>query len=86
MRRITIKAMCVLLVETMVFVEAFATAARPSVIDGCKWNCNYDEEKVAPYVLEDPLRFLDGRKVAAKTEWRERKVETASSRWRRIVV
>ena len=24
---------------------------------------NYDEEKVAPYTLEDPLTFADGRKL-----------------------
>ncbi len=24
---------------------------------------NYDESKVGPYTLEDPLRFADGRKV-----------------------
>lgn len=25
--------------------------------------CNYDESKVAPYTLEDPLAFADGRKL-----------------------
>ena len=35
---------------------------------------NYDESKVAPYALEDPLTFLDGRKVTAEN-WSERRRE-----------
>ena len=35
---------------------------------------NYDESKVGPYTLEDPLRFLDGRKVTA-ANWPERRKE-----------
>ena len=35
---------------------------------------NYDESKVAPYTLEDPLTFLDGRK-ATKETWAERRKE-----------
>ena len=35
---------------------------------------NYDEAKVAPYTLEDPLTFLDGRKVTRET-WAERRRE-----------
>ena len=30
---------------------------------------NYDESKVAPYVLEDPLSFADGRKLSSPAEW-----------------
>ena len=26
-------------------------------------NANYDKSKIAPYTLEDPLTFVDGRKV-----------------------
>ena len=36
---------------------------------------NYDEAKVAPYVLEDPLAFADGRKLADVSEWPERRKE-----------
>ena len=54
---------------------AFATAARPSIVNGSKWNCNYDEAKIAPYALEDPLTFLDGRKVNTAVEWRKRRAE-----------
>ena len=35
---------------------------------------NYDESKIGPYALEDPLRFLDGRKVTA-ANWAERRKE-----------
>ena len=35
---------------------------------------NYDKTKIAPYVLEDPLKFLDGRKVTA-ANWAERRRE-----------
>lgn len=35
---------------------------------------NYDKEKIPPYTLEDPLTFLDGRKVT-KENWAERRKE-----------
>ena len=35
---------------------------------------NYDEKKIAPYELEDPLTFLDGRKVTKET-WSQRRRE-----------
>lgn len=36
---------------------------------------NYDESKVAPYVLEDPLSFADGRKLSGPEEWPARRAE-----------
>ncbi|MBR2066352.1 MAG: hypothetical protein IJ983_04620, partial [Kiritimatiellae bacterium] len=36
---------------------------------------NYDEGKVAPYTLEDPLTFADGRKVAGAADWPARRQE-----------
>ena len=36
---------------------------------------NYDESAVAPYTLEDPLRFADGRKVRSRAQWPERRNE-----------
>lgn len=36
---------------------------------------NYDEAAVAPYTLEDPLRFADGHKVRRKKQWPERRQE-----------
>jgi hypothetical protein len=37
-------------------------------------NPNYDKSKIHPYTLEDPLTFLDGRKVTA-ANWPERRKE-----------
>ncbi|MBO4633699.1 MAG: hypothetical protein J5858_17425 [Lentisphaeria bacterium] len=36
---------------------------------------NYDREKIASYTLEDPLTFLDGRKVTSPEEWKLRRKE-----------
>ena len=36
---------------------------------------NYDESKVAPYALEDPLTFADGRKLRDASEWPTRRKE-----------
>lgn len=36
---------------------------------------NYDESKVAPYTLEDPLSFADGRKLRGPEEWSARRQE-----------
>ena len=36
---------------------------------------NYDREKIAPYTLEDPLKFLDGRAVTNAQDWAERREE-----------
>ena len=36
---------------------------------------NYDEAKVAPYTLEDPLAFVDGRKLKDASEWPARRKE-----------
>ena len=36
---------------------------------------NYDEAAVAPYTLEDPLVFADGRKVRNKKQWPARRQE-----------
>ena len=36
---------------------------------------NYDEAKVGPYELEDPLSFADGRKLRDASEWPARRAE-----------
>ena len=36
---------------------------------------NYDEAKVAPYTLEDPLAFADGCKLKDASEWPARRKE-----------
>ena len=36
---------------------------------------NYDESKIPPYDLQDPLVFADGHKVRNKKQWKERRLE-----------
>ena len=36
---------------------------------------NYDEDKIPPYVLPDPLRFLNGARVTHSADWPERRAE-----------
>ena len=36
---------------------------------------NYDVSKIVPYALEDPLAFVDGRKVKTPADWAERRKE-----------
>ena len=38
-------------------------------------NVNYDEAAVAPYSLEDPLVFANGKKVRSKQQWKDRRQE-----------
>lgn len=36
---------------------------------------NYDKEKIGPYTLEDPLRFVNGKKVKNMKDWELRRQE-----------
>ena len=36
---------------------------------------NFDPAKISPYTLEDPLTFLDGRKVTTPEQWKQRRQE-----------
>ena len=36
---------------------------------------NYDKAKIAPYVLEDPLTFVDGSPVSTPEDWKKRRQE-----------
>ncbi len=58
------------------FAKMLSAAAIMSVQSTC---CarppNYDESKVAPYTLEDPLAFADGRKLKSAAEWPARRSE-----------
>ena len=36
---------------------------------------NYDRSRIPPYTLEDPLTFVDGRKVKNAADWAERRKE-----------
>lgn len=48
---------------------------RPRSVEEVKKDVNYDESKVGPYTLEDPLTFVDGRKVTNASDWAERRKE-----------
>lgn len=56
-----------------------ASAAAPKVITkmcgGVECVVNYDESRVGPYTLEDPLTFADGRKVRSAADWEARRAE-----------
>lgn len=50
----------------------------PDVIQNIRPNYyepNYDKTKIAPYVLEDPLVFTDGRQVVTQEDWKQRRLE-----------
>ena len=71
-----------MIAEFAVMATAVAAAAvrTPHVVtntyeNGEKVLVNYDESRIAPYTLEDPLTFTDGRKVATLADWRERRAE-----------
>ncbi len=46
-----------------------------TVVNGVTCLVNYDESRVAPYRLEDPLTFADGRKVKSAADWKARRAE-----------
>ena len=43
--------------------------------NGVRVIVNYDKSRIAPYTLEEPLTFVDGRKVATRADWRTRREE-----------
>ena len=56
--------------------------ARPAIgtvvtndYDGVRVIVNYDRDRIAPYALEDPLTFADGRPVKSAADWRQRRAE-----------
>jgi hypothetical protein len=59
---------CCSVVAVAVLLAARPVAAQPA-------GAMYDEAKVPAYALPDPLRFLDGRPVAAAGEWPARRAE-----------
>ena len=59
--------------KTFLFLGLFAVAAFAGRPDYDK--PNYDKAKIAPYALEDPLAFADGRKLASPAEWPARRRE-----------
>ena len=59
--------------------SAAEAAKAPSVVTntygGVECVVNYDESRVAPYELEDPLKFADGRPVRTAADWERRRAE-----------
>ena len=54
---------------------AFAETAFSQDRDVFVHEANYDKSKIPPYALEDPLTFVDGRKVKDAADWAERRKE-----------
>ena len=68
------KTMCLLAAVTAMAGASQAETVKRLDREVFVHEANYDESKVAPYTLEDPLTFLDGRKVTKET-WAERRKE-----------
>ena len=59
------------LVLTILVVAALSAADRETAVREPNW----DRSKIGAYELEDPLTFLDGRKVASAADWAARRRE-----------
>ena len=68
------KTMCLLAAVTAMAGASQAETVKRLDREVFVHEANYDESKVALYTLEDPLTFLDGRKVTKET-WAERRKE-----------
>ncbi len=63
----------VMIVAALALGAIVAMAGRPD------WDKpNYDKARIAPYTLEDPLTFADGRKLKDPSEWPARRAEILS--------
>ena len=58
-----------LLLAAMPIIAAFA------MVPAAAQEVNYDESKVGPYTLEDPLTFASGKKVKNQKDWKRRREE-----------
>ena len=56
-----------MLAAALAAVQLSAAPIRPPV--------NYDESKIPPYTLEDPLEFVDGTKLKSPADWPRRRAE-----------
>lgn len=57
------------------FICMSALAMFMALTASAQKNVNYDESKVGPYTLEDPLTFVSGRKVRNAADWEKRRLE-----------
>ena len=56
-------------------IMSFCVVALAAQMSALARPVNYDESKVAPYTLEDPLTFADGTKLKSPDEWPRRRAE-----------
>jgi len=61
--------------QTKILFAALAIAGTPAAGDEDYRKPNYDESKIHPYTLEDPLAFADGTKLASPADWPKRRAE-----------
>ena len=52
---------------------AIPVIAALALVPAAAQEVNYDESKVGPYTLEDPLTFVSGKKVKNKKDWTRRR-------------
>jgi hypothetical protein len=56
-------------------IVASAALGLPASAQSPRFEPNYDESRVAPYTLPDPLVMLDGTRVVGAAQWRARRAE-----------
>ena len=61
--------------KKIAFLSCGVAAIAVGVCVAAEPKVNYDETKVAPYTLEDPLAFADGTKLKDASEWPKRRAE-----------
>ena len=78
MRKMNLKAKFLLAVSAAAVVDVAPVAAQQQLVvtntyGDAKCVVNYDESRIGPYALEDPLTFADGRKVRSAADWEARR-------------
>jgi hypothetical protein len=61
--------------KTALSIVASVVLCLPAAAQPPAFEPNYDESKIAPYTLPDPLVMLDGTKVTSAAQWRARRAE-----------
>ena len=69
------KTLIITLLAAVGVMNAFAETVFVQDRDVFVHAANYDKSKIPPYTLEDPLTFVDGRKVKTAADWAERRKE-----------
>ncbi len=65
-----------LVFQPVIIIDSGAVRAQSAVhAQSAAPQANYDEAKVEPYKLPDPLVTMDGKRVSAAREWRGRRAE-----------